>query len=207
MLVIQRPSVEAIDDEGGNRQRFAISPLEPGFGHTIGNSLRRTLLSSIPGAAITQVRFDDALHEFDTIAGVTEDVTDVILNLKDVVLVSHSDEAVTLAPYTVHDRAAVDSHGRDHAQWLRLLGVMRCVCSSDQQLARHAPDARTRRAVHASLDEDYVLAVLHRRSIRGEPGGARSNDRDVDRSCPCVAHRARIYGGRADCPKSKIQSK
>ena len=96
MLVIQRPTVEAIDDEGGNRQRFAVSPLEPGFGHTIGNSLRRTLLSSIPGAAITQVRFDDALHEFDTIAGVTEDVTDVILNLKDVVLESHSDEAVTL---------------------------------------------------------------------------------------------------------------
>jgi DNA-directed RNA polymerase subunit alpha len=96
MLVIQRPSVEAIDDEGGTRQRFAISPLEPGFGHTIGNSLRRTLLSSIPGAAITQVRFEDALHEFDTISGVTEDVTDVILNLKDVVLISHSDEAVTL---------------------------------------------------------------------------------------------------------------
>lgn len=96
MLVMQRPTVEAIDDEDGNRQRFAISPLEPGFGHTIGNSLRRTLLSSIPGAAITQVRFDDALHEFGTIAGVTEDVTDVILNLKDVVLVSHSDEPVTL---------------------------------------------------------------------------------------------------------------
>jgi DNA-directed RNA polymerase subunit alpha len=96
MLVIQRPSVEAVDDEGGTRQRFAISPLEPGFGHTIGNSLRRTLLSSIPGAAITQVRFDDALHEFDTITGVTEDVTDIILNLKDVVLVSHADEAVTL---------------------------------------------------------------------------------------------------------------
>jgi DNA-directed RNA polymerase subunit alpha len=96
MLVIRRPSVEAIDDESGTRQRFAISPLEPGFGHTIGNSLRRTLLSSIPGAAITQVRFDDALHEFDTISGVTEDVTDIILNLKDVVLISHSDEAVTL---------------------------------------------------------------------------------------------------------------
>ncbi|MFN8050367.1 MAG: DNA-directed RNA polymerase subunit alpha [Acidimicrobiales bacterium] len=96
MLVIQRPSVEAIDDEEGNRQRFAISPLEPGFGHTIGNSLRRTLLSSIPGAAITQVRFDEALHEFDTITGVTEDVTDIILNLKDIVVVSHSDEPVTL---------------------------------------------------------------------------------------------------------------
>ncbi|MEZ5321649.1 MAG: DNA-directed RNA polymerase subunit alpha [Microthrixaceae bacterium] len=96
MLVIQRPSVEAIDEDDGNRQRFAIGPLEPGFGHTIGNSLRRTLLSSIPGAAITQVRFDEALHEFGTIPSVTEDVTDIILNLKDVVVVSHSDEPVTL---------------------------------------------------------------------------------------------------------------
>jgi DNA-directed RNA polymerase subunit alpha len=96
MLVIQRPTVEAIGEAEGNRQTFAISPLEPGFGHTLGNSLRRTLLSSIPGAAITQLRFDDALHEFDTIAGVTEDVTDVILNLKDLVLICHSDEPVTL---------------------------------------------------------------------------------------------------------------
>ena len=96
MLVIQRPTVEAIGEAEDNRQRFAVSPLEPGFGHTLGNSLRRTLLSSIPGAAITQVRFDDALHEFDTIPGVVEDVTDIILNLKDIVLVSHSDEPVTL---------------------------------------------------------------------------------------------------------------
>jgi DNA-directed RNA polymerase subunit alpha len=96
MLVIQRPTVEAIDEEEANRQRFAISPLEPGFGHTLGNSLRRTLLSSIPGAAITEVRFDDALHEFDTLPGVTEDVTDIILNLKDVVLTSHADDPITL---------------------------------------------------------------------------------------------------------------
>jgi DNA-directed RNA polymerase subunit alpha len=96
MLVIQRPTVEAIDEEINNRQRFAVGPLEPGFGHTLGNSLRRTLLSSIPGAAVTQVRFDDALHEFDTIAGVTEDVTDIILNLKDIVLRLHTDEPVTL---------------------------------------------------------------------------------------------------------------
>jgi DNA-directed RNA polymerase subunit alpha len=96
MLVMQRPTVEPITEEENNRQRFAIGPLDPGFGHTLGNSLRRTLLSSIPGAAITQVRFDDALHEFDTIPGVVEDVTDVILNLKDIVLVSHSEEPVTL---------------------------------------------------------------------------------------------------------------
>ena len=94
MLVIQRPTVEALSEAEGNRQRFAVGPLEPGFGYTIGNSLRRTLLSSIPGAAITTVRFDDALHEFDTIAGVTEDVTDIILNLKDIVLTSTSDEPV-----------------------------------------------------------------------------------------------------------------
>ena len=96
MLVIQRPAVEAIDEEEANRQRFAISPLEPGFGHTLGNSLRRTLLSSIPGAAITEVRFDDALHEFDTLPGVTEDVTDIILNIKDVVLTSESDDPITI---------------------------------------------------------------------------------------------------------------
>ncbi len=96
MLVIQRPTVEAIDEEKDNRQKFAVGPLEPGFGHTLGNSIRRTLLSSIPGGAVTQVRFDDALHEFDTIAGVTEDVTDVVLNLKDLVLIVHGDEPVTL---------------------------------------------------------------------------------------------------------------
>lgn len=96
MLVMQRPTVEALGEDSPNRQRFAIGPLEPGFGHTLGNSLRRTLLSSIPGAAITAVRFDDALHEFDTISGVAEDVTDIILNLKDIVLTSASAEPVTL---------------------------------------------------------------------------------------------------------------
>ena len=96
MLVIPRPTVEALEEEAGNRQRFAISPLEPGYGHTIGNSLRRMLLSSIPGAAIITVRFDDALHEFDTIAGIAEDVTDIILNIKDIVLTSTSEDDVTL---------------------------------------------------------------------------------------------------------------
>jgi DNA-directed RNA polymerase subunit alpha len=96
MLMIQRPTVEPLGEPEGNRQRFAISPLEPGFGHTLGNSLRRTLLSSIPGAAVTQVRFDDALHEFDVVPGVKEDVTDLILNLKDLVMRSESSEPVIL---------------------------------------------------------------------------------------------------------------
>lgn len=96
MLVIQRPTVEPVGEEEQNRQRFSISPLEPGFGHTLGNSLRRTLLSSIPGAAVTSVQFDDSLHEFDAIPGVTEDATDIILNLKDLVITSESDEPITL---------------------------------------------------------------------------------------------------------------
>ena len=95
MLIIQRPQVEAGEAEG-NLQQFTIAPLEPGFGHTLGNSLRRTLLSSIPGAAVTQVRFDEALHEFDVIPGVKEDVTDLILNVKDLVLTCSADEPVTL---------------------------------------------------------------------------------------------------------------
>jgi DNA-directed RNA polymerase subunit alpha len=95
MLIIQRPQVEAAEPDG-NLQQFTIGPLEPGFGHTLGNSLRRTLLSSIPGAAVTQVRFDEALHEFDVIPGVKEDVTDLILNIKDLVLQCTSEEPVTL---------------------------------------------------------------------------------------------------------------
>ena len=96
MLVIQRPSVEAIGTASNNRQKFSIGPLDPGLGHTIGNSLRRMLLSSIPGAAISTVKFESALHEFDTIEGITEDVTEIILNLKDIVVVSEGDEPVVI---------------------------------------------------------------------------------------------------------------
>jgi len=96
MLVIQRPTVEPIGSPENNRQKFSVGPLEPGLGHTIGNSLRRMLLSSIPGAAITSVKFESALHEFDTIEGVTQDVTEIILNLKDIVLQSTSTEPVVL---------------------------------------------------------------------------------------------------------------
>ena len=73
-----------------------IEPLEPGFGYTLGNSLRRTLLSSIPGASVTSIKVDGSLHEFSTIDGVKEDVTDIILNLKGLVVSSEEDEPVTM---------------------------------------------------------------------------------------------------------------
>src|SRR5947208_9575514 len=95
MLIAQRPTLteEAVDDF---RSRFVIEPLEPGFGYTIGNSLRRTLLSSIPGAAVTSIRIEGVLHEFSTVAGMTEDVTDIILNLKELVVSSEQDEPVVM---------------------------------------------------------------------------------------------------------------
>ena len=84
------------DDRRRVRSRFVIEPLEPGFGYTLGNSLRRTLLSSIPGAAVTSIRIDGILHEFTTVPGVKEDVTELILNLKELVVSSDSDEPVTM---------------------------------------------------------------------------------------------------------------
>src|ERR687892_1535701 len=95
MLIAQRPTLteEVVNDY---RSRFTIEPLEPGFGYTLGNSLRRTLLSSIPGASVTSIRIDGVLHEFTTVPGVKEDVTDIILNLKELVVSSEEDEPVTM---------------------------------------------------------------------------------------------------------------
>jgi len=95
MLIAQRPILtEEVVDEF--RSRFVIEPLEPGFGYTLGNSLRRTLLSSIPGAAVTSIKIEGNQHEFSTLPGVVEDVTEIILNLKSLVLDSEEDEPVVM---------------------------------------------------------------------------------------------------------------
>ena len=94
MLIAQRPTLteETLSDF---RSAFVIEPLEPGFGYTLGNSMRRTLLSSIPGAAVTSIRIDGVLHEFSTVEGVKEDVTEIILNIKNLVVSSEHDEPIT----------------------------------------------------------------------------------------------------------------
>jgi len=91
VLIAQRPTLSE-EVIGENRSRFIIEPLEPGFGYTLGNSMRRTLLSSIPGAAVTSIRVENALHEFTTLEGVKEDLTDIVLNIKNLVLSSDNDE-------------------------------------------------------------------------------------------------------------------
>ena len=100
LLIVQRPQISE-EEINATRSKFTIEPLEPGFGYTLGNSLRRTLLSSIPGAAVTQVKIDNVLHEFSTVEGVTEDVTDIVLNLKELVIRSENEE-----PTSVHLRAS-----------------------------------------------------------------------------------------------------
>lgn len=95
MLIVQRPQIEEVE-VSEDRSRFVVQPLEPGFGYTLGNTLRRTLLSRIPGAAISSVRIEGVQHEFTTVEGVVEDIVDFILNLKNVVLKIDVDEPVTL---------------------------------------------------------------------------------------------------------------
>ncbi|MCK8826213.1 DNA-directed RNA polymerase subunit alpha [Natroniella acetigena] len=95
MIEIQKPSIERIEstDEYG---KFVVSPLERGYGITLGNSLRRIMLSSLPGVAITSIKIEGVRHEFSTVPGVVEDVTDIILNLKEVIIDMDEEEPQTL---------------------------------------------------------------------------------------------------------------
>ncbi|AVI93827.1 DNA-directed RNA polymerase subunit alpha [Oenococcus oeni] len=95
MIEFQKPTISTVE-ESENYGKFVAEPLERGYGTTLGNSLRRVLLSSLPGAAINSVQIDGVLHEFTTIDGVTEDVTQIILNLKKVAMRIDSDEQKTL---------------------------------------------------------------------------------------------------------------
>jgi DNA-directed RNA polymerase subunit alpha len=95
---IPRITAETVED---NRGQFVVEPLDRGFGYTFGNSLRRVLLASLAGAAVTSVRIEGVAHEFSTIKGVTEDVTDIVLNLKGIVCRMHSDATEVEAPLVV----------------------------------------------------------------------------------------------------------
>ena len=95
MIEFEKPRIEKID-ENRDYGKFVVEPLERGYGTTLGNSLRRILLSSLPGAAITNIQIDGVLHEFSTIPGVREDVTQIILNIKGLALKLYAEEEKTL---------------------------------------------------------------------------------------------------------------
>ena len=91
MIEMEKPKLECVES-APNYGKFVVEPLERGFGTTLGNSMRRVLLSSLPGVAATSIRIDGVLHEFSTIEGVKEDVTEIILNLKQLICKLHSEE-------------------------------------------------------------------------------------------------------------------
>ena len=112
MIEIEKPKIEAVEISDDNRYgKFVVEPLERGYGTTLGNSLRRILLSSLPGAAVNSIQIDGVLHEFSTIPGVVEDTTEIILNLKQLVLKIHSDEEKVLEI----DVEGAGSHRRRHS--------------------------------------------------------------------------------------------
>lgn len=97
MLEIEKPKIEIVElNEDNTYGKFVVEPLERGYGTTLGNSLRRILLSSLPGAAVSSIKIQGVLHEFSTIPGVLEDVSEIILNIKDIAAIMHSDEPVML---------------------------------------------------------------------------------------------------------------
>ncbi|MCF6094826.1 DNA-directed RNA polymerase subunit alpha [Microaerobacter geothermalis] len=93
MIEIEKPRIEIVEiSDDATYGKFVVEPLERGYGTTLGNSLRRILLSSLPGAAVTSVQIDGVLHEFSTVEGVVEDTTEIILNIKKLAIKIHSDE-------------------------------------------------------------------------------------------------------------------
>ncbi len=97
MLEIEKPNIECVEKTSDNKYaKFIMEPLERGFGSTIGNSLRRVLLSCLPGAAVTRIRLDGVLHEFSTMEGVSEDVVNLVINLKGLAVKMHTEEPKTL---------------------------------------------------------------------------------------------------------------
>ena len=93
MIEIEKPKIESVEiSENAKFGKFVVEPLERGYGNTLGNSLRRILLSSLPGAAVTSIQIDGVLHEFSTIEGVVEDVASIIMNVKKLALKIYSDE-------------------------------------------------------------------------------------------------------------------
>lgn len=92
MIEMEKPNIECVEmSDDGRYGKFVVSPLERGYGTTLGNSLRRILLSSLPGAAATSIKIEGVQHEFSTVPGVTEDVTELILNIKKLALKIHGD--------------------------------------------------------------------------------------------------------------------
>jgi DNA-directed RNA polymerase subunit alpha len=156
MIEIEKPRIETVEiSDDATYGKFVVEPLERGYGTTLGNSLRRILLSSLPGAAITSVQINGVLHEFSTIEGVYEDVTTIILNLKKLALKIYSDEEKTLE-IEVSDEGAVTAGNITHDSDVEIL-------NPDLHIATLAQGSKLQMKLIAKRGRGYVPAEGNKR--------------------------------------------
>ncbi|CCQ93724.1 RNA polymerase (alpha subunit) [[Clostridium] ultunense Esp] len=156
MIEIEKPKIEAVEiSPDGSYGKFVVEPLERGYGTTLGNSLRRILLSSLPGAAVTTVQIDGVLHEFSTIEGVVEDTTEIILNLKKLALRIHSDEEKIL-------EIEADEEGVVTAGDIRADSDVD-ILNPELYIATIAPNGRLHIRMTANRGRGYVPADANKR--------------------------------------------
>ncbi|CAH2464513.1 MULTISPECIES: DNA-directed RNA polymerase subunit alpha [Bacillus] len=155
MIEIEKPKIETVElNEDAKYGKFVIEPLERGYGTTLGNSLRRILLSSLPGAAVTAIQIDGVLHEFSTVEGVVEDVTTMILNLKKLALKIYSEEEKTLE-IDVQGEGIVTAADITHDSDVEIL-------NPDLHIATLAKNAHFRMRLTAKRGRGYTPAVANK---------------------------------------------
>jgi len=156
MIEIEKPKIETVEISDDSKYgKFVIEPLERGYGTTLGNSLRRILLSSLPGAAVTAIQIDGVLHEFSTIDGVVEDVTTIILNVKKLALKIYSDEEKTLE-IDIRGEGPITAADITHDSDIEVL-------NPDLHIATLAKDAHLRMRLIAKRGRGYVPADGNKR--------------------------------------------
>ena len=159
MIEMEKPNIECVEiSEDGMYGKFVVSPLERGYGTTIGNSLRRILLSSLPGAACTSIKIEGVQHEFSTVPGVLEDVTEIILNLKKMAIKLHSDEAKTIY---------IDAKGAQEIT----AGDLKCdsdieILNPELHIATLNSDAKLNAEITVSKGRGYVSAERNKAELQ-----------------------------------------
>ncbi|MCH5209679.1 MAG: DNA-directed RNA polymerase subunit alpha [Oscillospiraceae bacterium] len=159
MIEMEKPNIECAEmSEDGRYGRFVVSPLERGYGTTLGNSLRRILLSSLPGAAATSIKIEGVQHEFSTVPGVTEDVTEIILNIKKLALKIHGDlpKTVYIEAKGAQEITAADIKRDDDVE----------IFNPDLHIATLNDDANLYIEITLSKGRGYVSAEKNKQSIQ-----------------------------------------
>jgi len=162
MIEIEKPKIERVEiGENNSFGRFVVEPLERGFGHTLGNSLRRVLLSSLPGVAVSSVRIEGIQHEFSAIPGVKEDVTEIILNLKEIAARLHSDmtKQITVEKKGPAELTAADFETDEEVE----------IINRDLHIATLNEDAHI--IMHVTLDKGRGYVTADRNKMANAPIG------------------------------------